>query len=190
MTMLADVQKKLVEDGTSSDAAYANYSKFCSHGQRDLGYNIQDQEKGVEQLTATIAKSSSEIVVSNSKLLELQGAVGKTDMDLKQAQELREKEHQEHQHAHGELGEATDMLGRAIKTLSAKVSPSLLQEKVDNNVLLKALGAVVDAASIPNKERESLMSFVEAQKYISPKSHLLVALNVFLFSLLLATLSG
>ena len=41
-----------------------------------------------------------------------------------------------------------------------KVSPSLLQQKVDGDVLLKALGAVVDAASIPKKERESLMSFV------------------------------
>lgn len=44
--------------------------------------------------------------------------------------------------------------------LFVKVSPSLLQQKVDGDVLLKALGAVVDAASIPNKERESLMSFV------------------------------
>lgn len=175
MTMLADVQMKLVEDGKTSDLAYANYSKFCSHGQRDLGYDIKDGEKTVEQLTATIAKTSSEIDVSTSKLQELQGAISKSEADLTQAQEMREKEHQEHQNAHGELGEATEMLGRAIKTLSAKVSPSLLQQKVDGDVLLKALGAVVDAASIPNKERESLMSFVEAQNYISPKSQNIVS---------------
>lgn len=175
MTMLFDVQMKLVEDGKTSELAFANYSKFCSHGQRDLGYDIKDGEKTVEQLTATIAKTSSEIDVSTSKLQELQSAIGKSEADLTQAQEMREKEHQEHQNAHGELGEATEMLGRAIKTLSAKVSPSLLQQKVDGDVLLKALGAVVDAASIPNKERESLMSFVEAQNYISPKSQNIVS---------------
>ena len=44
-----------------------------------------------------------------------------------------------------------DMLGRAIKTLSQKVPAALLQRPmaVDTNGLLKALGAVVDAASIP-----------------------------------------
>ena len=49
---------------------------------------------------------------------------------------------------------------RVTESSAAKVKPSLLQQKVDGDVLLKALGAVVDAASIPNKERESLMSFV------------------------------
>ena len=54
-------------------------------------------------------------------------------------------------------------LGHQIQipeSAAAKVKPSLLQQKVDGDVLLKALGAVVDAASIPYKERESLMSFV------------------------------
>lgn len=182
MSMLADVQMKLVEDGKTSEVQYANYSQFCSHGQRDLGYDIKDAQKNVEQLTATIAKTSSEIDVATSKLEELQTAMGKSEVDLKEAQDLRNKEHKEHQNARSELGEASDMLGRAIKTLSAKVHPSLLQQKVDNDndaALLKALGAVVDAASIPNKERESLMSFVESQNYIAregPKSESIVSI--------------
>eukprot|EP00438_Fugacium_kawagutii_P033898 Skav220987 [mRNA] locus=scaffold1541:179018:194613:+ [translate_table: standard] len=182
MSMLADVQMKLVEDGKTSEVTYANYSQFCSHGQRDLGYDIKDAQKNVEQLTATIAKTSSEIDVATSKLEELQAAMGKSEVDLKEAQDLRSKEHKEHQNARSELGEASDMLGRAIKTLSAKVRPSLLQQKVDNDndaALLKALGAVVDAASIPNKERESLMSFVESQNYIAregPKSESIVSI--------------
>lgn len=108
MTMLADVQTKLIEDGKASDTAHANYTQFCGHGQRDLGYDIQDGEKNVEQLSATIAKSTSEIEVSTSKLQELQGAIVKSEGDLKQAQKLRDHEHQEHQTAHTELGEATE----------------------------------------------------------------------------------
>ena len=108
MTMLADVQMKLIEDGKASDTAHANYTQFCGHGQRDLGYDIQDAEKNVEQLSATIAKSTSEIEVSTSKLQELQGAIVKSEGDLKQAQKLRDQEHQEHQTAHTELGEATE----------------------------------------------------------------------------------
>ena len=168
MTMLADVQTKLIEDGKASDAAHANYTKFCSHGQRDLGYDIKDGEKTVEELTARIAKASSEMEVSTSKLEELQGAVSKNEGDLKSAQDMREKEQKEHHVARKELEEATDMLGRAIKTLSKKVTPSLLQEKIDTNGLLEALGAVVDAAAFP--EKESLMAFVENTHISGPRS--------------------
>ena len=69
----------------------------------------------------SVFSQRGEIDVSTSKLQELQSAIGKSEADLTQAQEMREKEHQEHQNAHGELGEATEMSGRAIKTLSAKV---------------------------------------------------------------------
>lgn len=73
-----------------------------------------------------------------------------------------------------------DMLGRAIKTLSQKVPAALLQRPmaVDTNGLLKALGAVVDAASIPTQEKESLMSFVEAQNHlhVGPKSEGIVSI--------------
>lgn len=69
----------------------------------------------------SVFSQRGEIDVSTSKLQELQSAIGKSEADLTQAQAMREKEHQEHQNAHGELGEATEILGRAIKTLSAKV---------------------------------------------------------------------
>lgn len=72
-------------------------------------------------------------------------------------------------------------MGRAIKTLSQKVPAALLQrpmDTVDSNGLLKALGAVVDAASIPSQEKESLMSFVEAQNHlhVGPKSEGIVSI--------------
>ena len=71
------------------------------------------------------------------------------------------------------------MLGRAIKTLSQKVPAALLQrpETVDTNGLLKALGAVVDAASIPTQEKESLMSFVaQNHLHVGPKSEGIVSI--------------
>ena len=33
------------------DKAYENYTKFCTRGKRDLGYDIQDGEKTVEEMT-------------------------------------------------------------------------------------------------------------------------------------------
>lgn len=76
-------------------------------------------------------QQQGEIDVSTSKLQELQGAISKSEADLTQAQAMREKEHQEHQNAHGELGEATEMLGRAIKTLSAKARAVKRETGVD-----------------------------------------------------------
>ena len=42
LTMLADVEHKLVEDGKAAEAAHEKYSKFCLHGLRDLEYDIKD----------------------------------------------------------------------------------------------------------------------------------------------------
>ncbi|CAJ1354940.1 unnamed protein product [Effrenium voratum] len=155
LTMLADVEHKLVEDGKAAEAAHEKYSKFCLHGLRDLEYDIKDGKNTVEQLTANIEKASSEIEVSVSKLEQLQGQVLKAEADLKAAQELRAKDQKAHLTAKSELSDASDMLGRALKTLSQKVTPSMLQKEVHSEGLLEALGAVVDAAAFPSQERSS-----------------------------------
>ena len=162
-SMLADLETKVTEDGKAAEEAYENYTKFCTRGKRDLGYDITDGEKTVEELTAAIDKSTSDIEVSSSKIEELLGAVTKSEADLKAATDLRSKEQAEHQAAKKELEDASDMLGRAIKTLSEKLGGSaLLQEPSSATGLVKALGAVVDAAAFPNVEKQSLMAFVES----------------------------
>lgn len=160
------------KDGVAAAQAYDNYTKFCTRGKRDLGYDIQDGEKTVEELTAAIAKASSDIDVSATKLEELAATVTKNEADLKAAQELRAKEKAEHVTAKGELTEATDMLGRAIKTLSEKLAgSSLLQQQVEEKTgsLLEALGAVVDAAAFTTDEKHSLMAFVESATKQAPE---------------------
>mmetsp|Transcript_3979 Transcript_3979/g.6567 ORF Transcript_3979/g.6567 Transcript_3979/m.6567 type:complete len:669 (+) Transcript_3979:60-2066(+) len=162
-SMLSDLETKVVEDGKAAEQAYENYTKFCTRGKRDLGYDIQDGEKTVEELTASIDKSSSDIEVSSSKIQELQGAITKSEADLKAATDMRSKEQAEHKAAKIELEDATDMLGRAIKTLSEKLGgTALLQEPGSAANLVQALGAVVDAAAFPNHEKQSLMAFVES----------------------------
>lgn len=159
-SMLSDLETKVVEDGKAAEQAYESYTKFCTRGKRDLGYDIQDGEKTVEELTASIDKSSSDIEVSSSKIQELQGAITKSEADLKAATDMRTKEQAEHKAAKIELEDATDMLGRAMKTLSK--GTALLQEPGSAANLVQALGAVVDAAAFPNHEKQSLMAFVES----------------------------
>ncbi|CAJ1450447.1 unnamed protein product, partial [Effrenium voratum] len=152
-SMLVDLQSKVQEDGKAAVEAYDNYTKFCVRGKRDFGYDIQDGAKTVEELSAAIEKASAEMEVSGSRLEELQGAISKSEADQKAAADLRSKEQAQHAAARTELEDASDMLGRAIKTLS---------EKLPGSALLQALGAVVDAAAFPNGEKQSLMAFVES----------------------------
>jgi len=171
-SMLADLQDKIEKDGVAATKAYENYTKFCTRGKRDLGYDIQDGEKTVEELTATIAKATSDVDVATTKLEELSATVTKNEADLKAAEEMRAKEKAEHLAAKGELEEASDMLGRAIKTLSEKLSgSSLLQQQVEDKTggLLAALGAVVDAAAFTTNEKHSLMAFVESATHQAPE---------------------
>ncbi|CAJ1446021.1 unnamed protein product, partial [Effrenium voratum] len=128
-SMLVDLQSKVQEDGKAAVEAYDNYTKFCVRGKRDFGYDIQDGAKTVEELSAAIEKASAEMEVSGSRLEELQGAISKSEADQKAAADLRSKEQAQHAAARTELEDASDMLGRAIKTLSEKLPGSaLLQE--------------------------------------------------------------
>lgn len=161
-TMLSDLETKVVEDGKAAEEAYVNYTRFCTRGKRDLGYDIKDGEKTVEELTAAIEKSSSDIEVSTSTLQELQSSMTKAEADLKAAADLRSKEQAEHKAARKELEDAGAMLGRAMKTLSEKLGGSaLLQAPSEATSLVQALGAVVDAAAFPNGDKQSLLAFVE-----------------------------
>eukprot|EP00437_Effrenium_voratum_P069658 CAMPEP_0181486298 /NCGR_PEP_ID=MMETSP1110-20121109/47062_1 /TAXON_ID=174948 /ORGANISM="Symbiodinium sp., Strain CCMP421" /LENGTH=667 /DNA_ID=CAMNT_0023612431 /DNA_START=56 /DNA_END=2055 /DNA_ORIENTATION=+ len=161
-SMLVDLQSKVQEDGKAAVEAYDNYTKFCVRGKRDFGYDIQDGAKTVEELSAAIEKASAEMEVSGSRLEELQGAISKSEADQKAAADLRSKEQAQHAAARTELEDASDMLGRAIKTLSEKLPGSALLQETKAENLVQALGAVVDAAAFPNGEKQSLMAFVES----------------------------
>eukprot|EP00440_Ansanella_granifera_P024695 gb/GFBE01026818.1/.p1 GENE.gb/GFBE01026818.1/~~gb/GFBE01026818.1/.p1 ORF type:complete len:696 (+),score=279.25 gb/GFBE01026818.1/:1-2088(+) len=172
MTMLADLKEKVINDGKAEDVTFDKYEKFYVKTKRNLGYEIQDGEKTVEELQANIDKASSEAEVSATRVQTLQNSIAKTDADLQAALEIRQKEKAEHETAKTELQDAGDMLGKAIKTLSDKLAgSSLLQQQVDDKEggLLKALSAVVDAASFPNAEKESLLALVEGETIQAPE---------------------
>eukprot|EP00931_Biecheleriopsis_adriatica_P032598 TRINITY_DN19010_c1_g1_i2.p1 TRINITY_DN19010_c1_g1~~TRINITY_DN19010_c1_g1_i2.p1 ORF type:complete len:508 (-),score=179.79 TRINITY_DN19010_c1_g1_i2:549-2072(-) len=170
-TLLEEVKAKAIADGKAEDATYQNYTDFCVKSKRDLGFDIQDGEKAVEEFSAVIDKASAEVGIAATRSEELLSTVSKNEADLEAALEIRKKEKAGHQAAQKQLMDASDMLSSAIKTLNQKLpSSSLLQqevgEKADN--LLAALGAVVDAASFPNNEKQSLMALVESATNQAP----------------------
>lgn len=162
--MLADLDAKVVDAGKAEDLAYENYTKFCVKQKRDVGYEIQDGESSVEEVSATIEKATADAEGAAKRMMDLQNSIAKDQADLKAALDIRSAERAEREKGESELKDSVDMLGKAIKTLNQKLGgTALLQEVPKEHGLLEALGAVVDAASFPHSEKESLLAFVENQ---------------------------
>jgi len=161
--MLADLEAKVSKDAAAETKAYENYTKFCVKAKRDLGYEITDGESNVEELEATIEKSTAEAEGAAKRLEELAGIIGKNQQDLEEATGIRKKEKAEHEKVVAELMDSSDMLGKAMKILGEKLKgSSLLQADVQNMGIVKALGAVVDAASMGHEDKSKLMALVES----------------------------
>jgi len=163
LDMLADLEAKVSKDASAETLAYENYTKFCVKSKRDLGYEITDGETNVEELQATIEKSTSEADGAAKRLEELAGIIGKNQQDLEDATAIRKKEKAEHEKVVTEMMDSSDMLGKAMKILGEKLKgSSLLQADVQNMGFVKALGAVVDAASMEHEDKDKLMALVES----------------------------
>mmetsp|Transcript_32318 Transcript_32318/g.58656 ORF Transcript_32318/g.58656 Transcript_32318/m.58656 type:complete len:651 (-) Transcript_32318:85-2037(-) len=165
LDMLADLDAKVVDAAKSEDMAHENYTKFCVKSKRDVGYEIKDGESAVEEVSATIEKATSDAEGASKRMMELQTSIAKDEADLKAALEIRSAERAEREKGESELKDSVDMLSKAIKTLNEKLGGSALLQQVPNqdHGLLEALGAIVDAASFPHSEKESLLAFVENQ---------------------------
>eukprot|EP00933_Yihiella_yeosuensis_P016764 TRINITY_DN141_c1_g1_i2.p1 TRINITY_DN141_c1_g1~~TRINITY_DN141_c1_g1_i2.p1 ORF type:complete len:685 (+),score=286.78 TRINITY_DN141_c1_g1_i2:89-2143(+) len=164
LSMIAELQEKVEADGALEAKAYDEYAKFCVVTKRDTGYEIQTAEKDVEELQATIAKSSSDVESTGNRAAELQDAISKAESDLATATDVSKKEQADFKAAIAELKSSIDMLGRATKTLKDKLKGSaLLQQPVQGKEgsLLQALNAVMDAAALPNGDKTSLVALVQ-----------------------------
>jgi chromosome segregation ATPase len=163
--MLADLETKVIAEGTDAQKVYDEYSEFCEDRSMALGFEIKTGKADVEELTATIDAETSAIAALETKIEELSTEIKTDEADLDAATKVREKENLDFKAEEAELLEVLSMLERATSILSkemAKGSASMLQM---NNVksLTDALNVMVQASVLSSADSSRLAALVQTE---------------------------
>jgi chromosome segregation ATPase len=166
--LMDSLTAKLTADGDAEEKAFKEYIEWCDDTSKNAQNDIKTAATKKEELEATIAKSTSDAEAAEGKIEDLAGKIAQAEGELKDAKLVREKEASDFGAAEGELTEALSMLSRAINIIEkemAKNPAAFVQMDVSSiDGLLKGLGAIVDAASFSNADKEKLLAFVQGQQ--------------------------
>merc|ERR1719421_784404 len=146
LQLLSELQAKVIAEGEAEEKAYRDYFDWCDDASKELQFEIKTAKANVEELKATIAKEAAHIEAADAKIAELASKIATAGADLKNATEIRDKEHADFLEAEADLTDAVDVLSRAIRILEKHVS--MLQNKAGSqekfNELTQSLSAIID----------------------------------------------
>mmetsp|Transcript_26878 Transcript_26878/g.47776 ORF Transcript_26878/g.47776 Transcript_26878/m.47776 type:complete len:694 (+) Transcript_26878:69-2150(+) len=167
ITLLEDLTAKVKKDGMAEEAAFKEYMEWCKDTKTQKGFEIQTSESQIEELSATLAKATSDVSASSSKIEELAGSVAESEKDLSESSVVRESEKAEFVKMQVELVDAVNTLERAINILQKKMgSSALLQSTVntkDVKAMVQALGTILDAAALSFPDKQKLLGLVQSK---------------------------
>jgi len=161
--MLSELQSKILGEGAEAQKVYEEFTEFCEHRSKDLGFEIKTGKTEKGELEATIAKEISTAGSLGEKIDELAAGIAADEGDLKAATAIRTKEHADFSAEEAELMEVIDMLKRAIGILEremAKGGAAMLQLKNAGNII-QAISTLVQAASLSAQDGAKLTALIQ-----------------------------
>jgi chromosome segregation ATPase len=164
MTMLSDLEAKVVKEGEEAQKVFDDFSAWCEERSRNIGFEIKTGKAQIEDLNAAIEKSSSDATALSTKIEELSGSISTDEADLKSATSIRESEAAEFAVASKELHEVINTLERAISILEHEMSKggaSMMQLEKAGDVV-QALNIMLQASAISSSDATRLTALVQS----------------------------
>jgi len=163
LTMISELQDKIIAEGTSGQKLYAKKTEFCEERASKLSYEIKTGKAEIDDLKATIDEQTAVHAVSTSKIEELSADLSADEADLKAATAIREKEGADYANEERQSKEVIDSLDRAISILTkemAKKGASMLQLKSASGIT-EALALLVQGSAMSSYDASKLTSLVQ-----------------------------
>eukprot|EP00747_Dinoflagellata_sp_TGD_P213093 gnl/TRDRNA2_/TRDRNA2_86095_c0_seq1.p1 gnl/TRDRNA2_/TRDRNA2_86095_c0~~gnl/TRDRNA2_/TRDRNA2_86095_c0_seq1.p1 ORF type:complete len:710 (+),score=237.52 gnl/TRDRNA2_/TRDRNA2_86095_c0_seq1:125-2254(+) len=169
ISLMDDLQAKLAKAADAEEAAFKEFYDWCDNAARDSRFQISSANKEKEDQSAAIGKAKADAASAVSSIEELTSSIAANEEDLKEATKIREREHADFVMSETELVSSVETLDRSLNLMSKKLqkSPALLQKKMDagnTQALLATLRLIVDAASFPAADKQSLIALVQNQQ--------------------------
>jgi len=163
LQLLADVQAKVVSEGTEAKKTYEEFAEYCDDRSKDLAFAIKTGQGEAAELTAAIQKADATLGSLEAKIEQLVADIATDDADLKAAAAIRAKEAADFAKEEKELSEIISMLQRAVGILQremAKGGAAMLQLKSAKSVT-QALEIMVQASVFSSADGSRLTALVQ-----------------------------
>merc|ERR1719181_226671 len=95
VTMLSDLEAKIIGEGTVAHKVFSEFSEFCEDRSKELHFEIKTEQNQVAELKAFIAEQTAIAGEKTARIEELSGELATDEADLKAATEIREMESSE-----------------------------------------------------------------------------------------------
>jgi chromosome segregation ATPase len=122
--LISDLEAKILKEGTESTKVYEEYAEWCEDESKKLDHEIKPLKLEVEDLKAVIDKETTTAEEMTAKVEELTAAISVDEKDLKAAEEIRGKEHEDFVAEEAELSETISALEKAIGILTREMAKS------------------------------------------------------------------
>jgi len=129
VTLLTDLQKKVIQEGEDEAATYNKFACFCKDTTTDKTKAISKGSDEKASLSAKIDQLASKRDDLDDKITELVDKIESEQTKIKEAEKTRADELAEYEKTEADLTKAVTSLEGAIKTLKASKAPSLMQLK-------------------------------------------------------------
>jgi len=153
--LLEEMKAQLEQEMTADKELYDKMVCWCQTGNKEKTQAIADADASISQLEAETAERSGRGAELATKVDALKVELAQQKASLKQARDLREKEHADFNSAEKDMVEAVAMLRNAIVVLGRHRSEAFLQ---DAPALRESLGAALRWAALRHEELADLRS--------------------------------
>jgi len=164
MSMLADLQAKIIKEGEAAQKTYDEFSEWCEDRSKNTGFEIKTGKSEIADLSATIQKETATISALSTKVEELSGSIAADEADLAAATKIRNEEAADFAAEEKESTEVIGMLERATSILAREMKKggaSMVQLQ-NTKTIADALGAMVQASVLSSADSKRLAALVQS----------------------------
>jgi len=122
--LLDECKAKVAKDLAAEAEVMEEYVTFCDDELKEKGYAIETAKREMGDLSATIEDSKATVMALTNEIAELEGEVSDLTEAMKEATELREKEHEDFVETLAANTAAVDLLKFAKNRLNKFYNPS------------------------------------------------------------------
>jgi len=164
LQMLDDLSATVIAEGEASHKLYSEVAKFCEDRHDQIDPEIKTGTSEIAGLQAAIGEANSKISAATTQIEELAASVAADEKDLKEATNIRNKEHDDFVNVEKDLAETIDMLERATAVLErqAEGGASFAQTKGASG-LVQAFQSMVAAEQMSLADGQKLTALIQAQ---------------------------
>jgi len=166
-SLLDELTAKITKEGEVEAKAYAEYVEWCDDVSKNGAFAIETATKEKAKLEATISELTGSIQTAGSKIDDLVTGIATAEKNLKDSNDIRQKENADFLSGEHELVESIDALTRAVTILEREMSknPAAFAQVAGSSMAatVKAFGAVLDAAAFSSSDQKKLSALIQSQ---------------------------